>query len=267
MEILQIPLDRILVGTRLRSIDGASVDLIAASFAERGQDTPITVGPPDPLDEGMHPLIAGAHRVAAARMLGWEGIAARVFAGNDDEAKLLEIDENLMRRELGALDRAVFLAERQEVYERLNPTLRGRPKKDGQGRPSFFAASFSKATAAKLGLDRRNIDRALKRAGLPARVRERLAGRPVADSGQQLDALLRLNDDDQMAVVEALTRAKDPARNVAAALAEQRHMPPRDPEDVQFERLTLLWSRTHSARARARFLAHIGAAAAGKVAA
>ncbi|WP_431281624.1 ParB/RepB/Spo0J family partition protein [Humitalea sp. 24SJ18S-53] len=274
MEILAIPLDRILVGDRLRSIDGASVDLIAASFAERGQDTPITVGGIDfdddgaPHDADLYPLIAGAHRVAAARMLGWETIEARVFAGSQDEASLLEIDENLMRRELGALDRAVFLARRKEVYERLFPEARnGRASKSRKVATLIGTPGFSKETAKKLGLDKATIFRSLARAAIPAEMRARLAGHPVADSGAQLDALLRLPDDLRAEVVDALTRTDKPARNVAAAVAEIRHLPPRDPEDVQFERLAQIWARTTSARAKRRFLENIGAIIPAKAAA
>ncbi|MFT8664020.1 MAG: hypothetical protein ABF772_03195 [Acetobacter orientalis] len=42
---------------------------------------------------------------------------------NDDEVELLEIDENLCRRELSALDRATFLTRRQDVYQKLHPEV------------------------------------------------------------------------------------------------------------------------------------------------
>ena len=63
--IVTIPTARVIVGKRLRMVDPAAVALIAASMAESGQHTAIHVGPADA--HGNHPLIAGAHRVAAAR--------------------------------------------------------------------------------------------------------------------------------------------------------------------------------------------------------
>ena len=104
--VLSVPIDLIEVGERLRPIDPAYVEMLAANMAERGQDTPITIGPARP--DHTHPLIAGGHRIAAARALGWTKIDALVSEATGDAAKLLQIDENLMRRELSALDRAVW---------------------------------------------------------------------------------------------------------------------------------------------------------------
>lgn len=120
--LLSIPLDRVTVGPRLRPVDADYVALLAASMAETGQHTPVDVGPADA--EGRHPLIAGAHRHAAATAAGLPTLLARVFTGSDDARKLLEIDENLLRRELNELDRAVFLAARKDIYERLYPETR-----------------------------------------------------------------------------------------------------------------------------------------------
>ena len=222
-QLYSVALNCIDVGERLRPVDLDYVALLAASMAERGQDTPIVISAGSP--DGNHRLIAGAHRLAAAQSLGWEEIEALVSDAEGLEADLLEVDENLMRRELSALDRAVFLARRKEIYEALNPeTAHGKAKKNkgNEKSQSFatFSERFSKATAEKLGLSERSIQLAVRRAALPADIRAAIATHPVADSGAELDKLIAQPVEIQRQVVAALLRAEAPVRAVTAALAE-----------------------------------------------
>ena len=192
-----LPLDQVVADRRLRPVSADHVDLIAASMAERGQDTPITVLAASA--DGRHRLVAGGHRHAAALQLGWARIDAEIIAASELEATLREIDENLMRRELSALDRAVFLAERKRVYEVLHPqTGHGKARKGKEDKLVPFPAvpAFRAEAAARLGLDERSIARIVARAALVAdltpEMRRDLALHPVAESGAELDALLRL---------------------------------------------------------------------------
>jgi len=75
-QLYSVALNTIDVGERLRPVDPDYVALLAASMAERGQDTPIVISAGSP--DGNHRLIAGAHRLAAAQSLGWEEIEALV---------------------------------------------------------------------------------------------------------------------------------------------------------------------------------------------
>ena len=262
-QILSLPLDLVIVGERLRAVDDDYVDLLAASLIERGQDTPITVGPAD--TDGRHPLIAGGHRMAAARKAGLATIQALVSEASGDQAKLLEIDENLMRRELSAFDRGRFLAERQEVWERLYPTTAHGKAKKGKGLEkttslSSFAESFTAATAKKLGLDQRTVQRAIARVHrIAPDVQALIATHPIADSGAELDKLAALAPEDQFDVAEALTRGEKPARSVAAALAEIKGAPStsRAAETAkQFQALRSAW-RKAGKPARRQFLDHL----------
>ena len=70
-------------------------------------------------------LVAGAHRIAAARLLGWTQIEAfEVKDLPEDEFIFLEIDENFCRAELDSLDRSRFMAKRKQIYQRLYPETR-----------------------------------------------------------------------------------------------------------------------------------------------
>lgn len=263
--VITLPLDRVRVGKRLRQVDPDWATQIGLSMRARGQDTPIWVGPADA--EGVHTLIAGGHRVEGATLAGLPTIKALVFEGNELQRRLLEIDENLLRRELTELDRAVFLAERRAVYESLHPeTAHGKAPKGPKGkveenfhfvpRPESFAAEAAK----KLGVSDRQVRTYLKRAEIDPRARELLAGTRWADHGATLDALVKQPPPMQVKVATALSRGENPARTFADALAEfeARRAPVENVDDLQFRRLLNLWKPSHTgAKAREMFLRHL----------
>jgi uncharacterized ParB-like nuclease family protein len=124
MNIKKIPVDLVDVEDRLRPVNGDYVAEIAQSFEEkggegRGQITPIEVR--EAGETGRFRLISGAHRLAAARQSGWKAIAASVIRCTNDEARLREIDENLIRNDLSSLDRAAFMIEREAVWVQMHP--------------------------------------------------------------------------------------------------------------------------------------------------
>jgi len=158
---LELRLDQIVVpDDRLRAADPIEVDKVAASMAEVGQLQDIEVRSENA--EGKFPLNIGLHRMLAAQKIGKPTLWAHVFDGSDDEARLREIDENLHRHELNALDQAVFLAARREVYERLHGKIvAGRPKKKIGVHARQF--SFFDDTFDRFGLSRDVVKRALTR--------------------------------------------------------------------------------------------------------
>lgn len=101
-----VELDAITVGERLREVSPAHVARLQASYERLGvggQIQPIVV------DEHSR-LIDGAHRVAAAKRAGWQGIGAMVVTGVEPDRKvLLELEANLVRKNLS-------LREREEAW-------------------------------------------------------------------------------------------------------------------------------------------------------
>lgn len=93
-------------------------------------------------------LVAGAHRLAAAHLLDWSSIRAEIRRLTDDEARAAEIDENLDQRGLDALDRSLFLTEKQIIWERLYPET-----KNGGDRVSEAARSRTQSLRSALGID------------------------------------------------------------------------------------------------------------------
>ncbi len=260
-QILEIPLERIIVANRLRAVDADYVELLAASMAETGQHTPIQVGPAD--SRGCHRLIAGAHRHSAARVAGLASLQAIIFTGDELQAELLEVDENLLRRELSELDRAVFLAKRKAIYEALFPEAKhGGDRKSKQAEENFHLLpgreSFAAETAKKLGVSDRQVRTYLMRARIEPELRARLAASRWADHGATLDALAKAAPAIRAKLVAALTREAEPARNIAAALAEvePRLNPARSADDEHLARLMTAWRKAPK-RARDMFLGHL----------
>jgi uncharacterized ParB-like nuclease family protein len=91
---------------RLRGLRENTANALSQSMADQGQLQPIVVRP---REDGGYWLVAGVHRLAAAKKLKWKEINCTVFDSmGADEAELAEIDENLIRAELSPAERALY---------------------------------------------------------------------------------------------------------------------------------------------------------------
>ncbi|WP_304283333.1 ParB N-terminal domain-containing protein [Caulobacter segnis] len=258
----RIRLDRIIVADRLRAIEPAAVDVLAVSIQEGVLNTPITVRPLRvDGDDMIYGLVTGAHRYAAAEKLGWVDIECSIRNLTDDQARMVEIDENLIRRGLTPLDRAVFVNERLQVWAKLNP---GRVVEDGaapkRGRPAnsdklsqFLgdvppSMGFSAETAADLGVDKRTVERALIVArGISAETRATVAGTKIAKNEGLLRQLAAVPDKaEQLRAAEALVTEKaksfPDALLLAAGKTPAPQAPPR-PADEAVAAFLAIWKK------------------------
>lgn len=127
MNAQRVPLNLLRASAQPRPLQTADVDKLAASIAEIGLIQPVTVrevsGTHNGLVQRVFQIVAGHHRVAAARALGWTEIDAVVVQADSQlEAELIEIDENLCRSELSAAQRSHYIARRAEIREALAPS-------------------------------------------------------------------------------------------------------------------------------------------------
>ena len=125
MQTQRIELGLLRASAQPRPLQTADVDKLAASIREIGLIQPVTVRAAiingNVAKDGFQ-IVAGHHRVAAARALGWTEIDAIVVQAEGHlEAELIEIDENLVRSELSVAQRAHYTARRKEVWEALHP--------------------------------------------------------------------------------------------------------------------------------------------------
>jgi ParB family chromosome partitioning protein len=212
---------------RLRPVDEAHAQLIAASMNESGLIQPVVVRT-DSTGNGLK-LVVGGHRLRGGAILGWEEIPAILIEATDDEARQIEIDENLARKELTALERAEFLAERKRVYETLHPeAAHGKAKrpKTEIGKVANLAtfARFSKDAAKSTGLGERTIQRSVELAGkLSPEAVSLIRGTKVADNQAQLQALAELEPEQQLTVARLL--GAKAAGNVAKARVVAGYVP------------------------------------------
>jgi protein gp37/ParB-like chromosome segregation protein Spo0J len=191
---------RTLRADRLRRLRPETVDELAESISKQRLLHPIILyrRPSD----GALVLAAGWHRFEAVRKLGHDKIAAVILDGLDaDQAQLVEIDENLIRADLGPAERAGHTARRKELYERLHPETKkgatGRGRKKSQVETSKAPVpAFIDDAARKTGRSRATVAREVAR-GILADV----MGTSL-DKGDQLDALAKLPPGQQRYLVD-----------------------------------------------------------------
>lgn len=152
------------LGERRRALSTDAVDRLAASMKDIGLRQPVTVRVVEEmmvdghLTAGVPVLVAGAHRLAAAKKLGWAEIDCIEVEDDPIAAELWELSENLHRLDLTKEQRdehirryAELLEARRELSAKVsnNPTPVGRPK------------SISTEIAEDTGLSARTVRRAL----------------------------------------------------------------------------------------------------------
>jgi ParB-like chromosome segregation protein Spo0J len=112
-ETREVALTDIRVFRRLRPLEPAVVETLAASMKETGLQHPIAVRR---TPEGYH-LVLGRHRLEAARQLKWQTIRASIFFDmTADQAALVEVEGYLVSR-LTPDEYANFVAAREEAIE------------------------------------------------------------------------------------------------------------------------------------------------------
>ena len=261
---LPTPIDMIEVEDRLRSVDEAAVDHIAESMEARGQIYPIQIRTIEP---GRFRLIAGAHRIAAARKLGWTHIEAFLVDDLDkEEARLLEVDENLCRAELDPVDRAHFFATRKEIYQRLYPETRhGGDRKslqyrnninlskrqldqEGHDTPQARPLSFVDDTAASTRWSPHTIH-VYTRIGerLDPDLRKALSGTPIGRRRKDLERIADMDADKQQDLLQRIQNAERQPLSLSA-LTTNPYRPSSRPDP--FERLQTLWEKTPQSHQR-----------------
>lgn len=208
---------------RLARVRPERVETIRASAAETGLLQPIVV-----IESGARfRLIAGAQRLRAMIQDARAEIEARVYAEGSldaDGLTLAEIVENLIRRELTALERAEHLASLTAVLERRNPQAgRGGDRRSDKFRKAVSDQSaifaLRSEVAEKVGLSERSIKDALAIVrGLTADSKARLRGTAAEDNAAWLKALAAAEPALQAQALELLLSTPPQATTIPDAL-------------------------------------------------
>lgn len=242
MKIEQVFVDGVDVGERLRPLHEPTVERLVESMGRLGLLQPITVYTPD---NNRIVLVAGYHRLEAARRLEWDEIDCIFVSADEIECQLREIAENLHRAELTALERDDHVARWVELVEAkvsqvATPCGGLQPKEKG-----------IRKAAKELGIGKDSVQRAVKVASLSNEAKQ-----AAREAGL---------DNNRSALLEA---AAKPTVAEQIAAIHQRHTVPRvvklakDPiSDVealegQVSALMTAWNKA-SSDARQEFLARI----------
>ena len=156
---MMIKISEIKVNPNRRKPDLESVQSLAKSITALTLLNPITI-------DQNHELIAGLHRLEAAKLLGWEEIPCNVCDLDGLQKELAEIDENIVRRTLDYMEECTQLARRKVIYETLHPETK-QGQRNGQTSKTAPGAvletkSFSEDTAEKLGIHERTVRKKVK---------------------------------------------------------------------------------------------------------
>lgn len=175
----RIYIDNIAVLEKRRPLNHAAVDSLKLSIQEVGLRTPLTVRIVDQFVDvdgvvvhNQPVLVAGHHRLAAVKELGWDYVECFVADDCDEiTARLWEIAENLHRAELTVLERDEQVAEwielsqkkRDQVFLAQNaPKINDESNHKVKGRPE----TGLRLAARELGIERTAAQRAQKIASL-----------------------------------------------------------------------------------------------------
>lgn len=108
-----VPLDKIEANPYAARLDqSVEVDKLADSMSKHGQLADVLVRV-HPNYEDKFQLIYGHRRVAAAKLLGWKKIRARVVTASEEEMLIMALIENLERKDFTAYEKA-------RIFYRLN---------------------------------------------------------------------------------------------------------------------------------------------------
>ncbi|MBI5328342.1 MAG: ParB/RepB/Spo0J family partition protein [Deltaproteobacteria bacterium] len=211
MQIIEIPINKIRISQKhSRTHTEEYIRALSDSIKEIGLLNLVTV---KRVSDG-YELKAGKSRFLAVKSIGWETIPVVVIDIDDLRGELVEIDENLIRNDLTALEKAEYLKRRKDIYEELYTEAKeGEARKKGlkqyRGDTRVATETFSENTASSTGLSRRSIQRELQIAEkINGDVKDLIRNTPLENNKTALLKLARLDGEKQKETVKSIIEGK-----------------------------------------------------------
>jgi ParB/RepB/Spo0J family partition protein len=217
--------DNVRVPENRRRLNEEAVVELMKSIQKIGVLTPITVR--RNADDDLV-LVAGRHRLEAVQRLNWDAIPAYIFSGDDTDARLWEIAENLHRTDLTVLERTRHIAEwirllKEKKEAQLAPPGGKQPHEKG-----------IKAAVREIGVDRTEAQRALKIDAIVPEAKEAAVEAGLADNQSALLEVAKVPAAEQTAKVEDLARHREKRRT------GRPQPPPPDTDDPTMQAVAIL---------------------------
>ncbi len=198
-----IDIDKIIVKNRKRGLKDISE--LKDSIKELGLLNPITV------NKDMT-LIAGYHRLQASKELNCNQISTIIIDVDEITAELAEIDENIIRKNLTAFERAEQLKRKKEIYERLYPHSNEARNQYTAKRNNFAEQkAFTYDTAEKTGMSQRSIQQDIQIANnLSEEIKQEIKGTELEDKKTALLKIAKAPVEEQSEVLRQIQSGQSP---------------------------------------------------------
>lgn len=209
-----IPIKELIIEIRKRSqYSEAKVNELAESIKEVGLMNPVLITEDKK-------LVAGFHRILAFKKLGRKEIPYRMTTITDPlKLELQEIDENLVRGELIALEECEQLLRRKQIYEELHPdTKKGmkggwhnvKTKKLENEKISLSRSkTFSKELANKMNVSQRTIQTKIKIArDIIQALRDCVRNTKIARRKGDLGKISKFSEEYQAELIDTINNMK-----------------------------------------------------------
>jgi SAM-dependent methyltransferase len=209
-----IPIDDIVLPKTLkRKMSPEKIQMLTGSMKLIGLHHAITV-------TSDMVLVAGNHRLAAARALGWKEIKAEIIPADDILNELVTIDENLLRHNLTVLEEGEHLKRRDQLLTALGERAKRGDNQhvtngdqlveiENGGEQTFTTTKkkpsqkvTTKNIAHEMGMGERDVQYRMQIAtGIDGEVRELIRGMDIADNKAELLRLIKLTPSEQRSVI------------------------------------------------------------------
>ena len=203
MKVQDISIDKIEIPDNRLGYNRKRVNALVDSISLIGLQHPIGI-------TKSYNLIHGRNRIAAYVELERNTIPAIIHDLDSMLAEIAEIDENLQRNSMTALERAAAMKRRKAIYETLFPqTKHGGAKGAGRGKAKApketKVDSFVSNTAKQTGKSATSIKRDVSlAANIDESVQETIKGHPIANNKSQLKKLGQLEPEKQKEIAAQL---------------------------------------------------------------
>lgn len=221
MQTISVRVEDVEIGERHRALSNESCDRLAASMKDIGLRQPISIRIIDMMVidgrevEGVPVLVAGHHRLEAAKRLGWSHIDCIEVDNDAIKAEMWEIAENLHRLDLTKEQRDEHIrryAELLEAQASLVPQTAAPTelRSDGRRKGPQHEKAIPRQIAEETGLSVDTVRRALR----PAPVANLVS---VKEAETDEEAIIR----EANAIVAAWNRARQQARELALSMIDE----------------------------------------------
>ncbi len=216
-----LPIKDIIIEKRLRNMDIDKVRELAKSIQDISLINPVQI---KKNGNSSYKLVAGLHRIEAFKLLQRNSIPSIIYDSNNiltDE--LIEIDENLIRNELNALESGELLLRRDELLSQLG--LRAKAGDNQYNGSEMISPPKTTVEIAKeAGMSERTSQQRKQVAkNLSPDVKEILKNKPITNSITALLELSRLSPEQQLKVVKRIgNNGTDIKRVIKETLREEK---------------------------------------------